>query len=109
MTFRLRTLSPAHRDVTRILNWIAIEQNAPKGAARWLRAYQAAAKKMVRSPTSYGLAPENEFVEREVRQFLFKTRKGRIYRGLFTINDDEVIILRVRGPGQPPLEPNELR
>ena len=108
MTFRLRTLSPAHRDVTKILNWICNEQAAQKGAASWLRAYDAAARTMARSPTSYGFAPENEVVEREVRQFLFKTRKGRIYRGLFTIVGDEVVILRVRGPGQPLLEPDEL-
>jgi len=40
------------------------------------------------------------FVEYDVREVLFKTRKGNPYRILFTIQEAEVLILRVRGPGQ---------
>ena len=107
MIFRLLIQSRAHRDVARILNWIALERSSLKGAASWLKAYEASVRRMVRSPASYGFAPENEFVQREVRQFLFKTRSGRIYRGLFTIDGNEISILRVRGPGQAILEPDE--
>ncbi len=42
------------------------------------------------------------------RPFFFKTPHGRTYRGVFTIVDDEIRVLRVRGPGQPSLEPDEL-
>jgi hypothetical protein len=31
-----------------------------------------------------------------------------MYRGVFTIEGDQVLILRVRGPGQPLLEPDEV-
>lgn len=47
--------------------------------------------------------------EPRVRQFLFKTRRGSVYRGLFAFDADEIVILRVRGAGQPPLESDELR
>jgi len=35
------------------------------------------------------------------RQFFFKTPHGRTYRGVFTVVDDEIRVLRVRGPGRP--------
>ena len=46
---------------------------------------------------------EDEHFDIDVRQALFKTRRGRIYRMLFTIVGNEVRILRVRGPGQAPV------
>lgn len=46
------------------------------------------------------LAHERAFVDYEVREVLFQTPKGRPYRILFTIQSNEVLILRVRGPGQ---------
>ena len=109
MNHRIRTLSRAHRDVAGILRWIAVERKSVAGANSWLAAYQAAVRKLAASPESYGLAFEDDGQEPRVRQFLFKTRRGTVYRGLFTIDAEEVVILRVRGAGQPPLEPDELR
>jgi hypothetical protein len=43
-----------------------------------------------------------------LRQATFRTRHGRTYRAVFTIVGDQVRILRVRGPGRPPLEADEL-
>jgi hypothetical protein len=40
---------------------------------------------------------------------IFKTRRGRAYRALFLIRGDVVFVLHVRGPGQRPLEPGELK
>jgi hypothetical protein len=45
----------------------------------------------------------------EVRQALFKTRRGRVYRALFFIESTDVFILRVRGAGQAPVLPNEIK
>jgi hypothetical protein len=39
---------------------------------------------------------------------LFKTRRGRYYRLVYVIAEDEVHVLRVRGPGQPDLLPDEI-
>jgi hypothetical protein len=44
-----------------------------------------------------------------VHQFFFKTRSGRVYRGLYTIDGEDALILRVRGPGQADVQPDELR
>ena len=56
---------------------------------------------------SFGAAPE-QHSEFDVRQALFKTRRGRVYRALFLLEGSDVYLLRVRGPGQASLQPDEL-
>jgi len=97
----------AGRDTQSIFEWIS--QRSPEGAIRWWSAFEEAVRKLVDNPLRYGIAPENDHVPCELRQFLFKTRRGRMYRGLFTVVGDEVRILRVRGPGQPPLASDEIQ
>lgn len=108
MTYRVRPLRRAKQDIDATLNWIANIRKAPKGAVAWLNAFEEAAAKIADFPENYGLAPEDELDERELRQFLFKTRHGQKYRGIFTIQNEEILILRVRGPGQADLEPGDL-
>jgi hypothetical protein len=55
------------------------------------------------------LAAEDDHVEFEVREILFKTRHGLIYRALFTIREETATILHVRGPGQDLLDCVEIR
>ena len=106
MSFHVRIVRRAERDAQQIFNWLAAR--SIDGAIRWWDAFEVAAAKFGENPHDYGLAPENEFTEYELHQFLFKTRRGRTYRGVFSVAGDEVQILRVRGSGQPPLEPEEL-
>jgi hypothetical protein len=51
------------------------------------------------------MAPENTDTEFEVRQVLFKTRRGNVYRALYLLDGEDVYILRVRGKGQAPVKP----
>lgn len=106
MSFHVRIVRRAEQDAQQIFDWLAMR--SAEGAIRWWDAFELAVAKLGENPLSYGLAPENELSDMELRQFLFKTRKGRIYRGVFTVSGDEVQILRVRGPGQPPLQADEL-
>ena len=107
MTFRVRILRRAERDAQQIFDWIV--QSSPEGAVRWWNALTTAVAKLTSTPTGYGLAPEDEWADYELRQFLFKTRRGRTYRGVFVVVENEVRVLRIRGPGQPPLESDELK
>ena len=106
MTFRLRILPRAERDAQQIFDWL--RARSPDGAIRWWFAFDGAVHNLVDHPHGYGLAPETESVRYDLRQFLFKTRRGRRYRGVFVVVGDEVRVLRIRGPGQAPLEPDEL-
>jgi plasmid stabilization system protein ParE len=106
MKLRLSILPRADADAQRIYDWLA--ERSPGGASRWFAAFNSAAQTIVANPASYSLAPENEHVDYELRQFFFKTPYGRTYRGIFTVVGDEVLLLRVRGPDQAPLGPDEI-
>ena len=76
----------------------------PNGGAALLQAL----KGLATNPESKGFAPESREFDQEVRQALFKTRKGRMYRALFLIEETRVHVLAVRGPGQRLLTSEEL-
>ena len=106
MSFAVHIASRAWSDADAIFAWIAAR--SPAGASRWYAAFLSAARELASNPDRYGLAPESEVVGRPIRQQFFKTRRGRVYRLLFVVQHDEVTILRIRGPGQPPVSANEI-
>ena len=106
MSFVVRILRRASSDVDRIFRWL--EVRSPGGAARWYAAMLSALASLETEPLRHGIAPESKALRREIRHRFFKTPHGRVYRVLFVIVDDEVRVLRVRGPGQPPLKHEEL-
>jgi plasmid stabilization system protein ParE len=101
MAFRVVLLRRAENEVNEIVGWLV--ERSPQGASRWLAALEEAKSKLAKNPLGYGLAPEDDFVDNEIRQIIFKTRRGRRYRALFIVIESEVRILHVRGPGQAPL------
>lgn len=108
MTFQVRQTRRASRDVDNIFNWIANIRRAPQGAASWRRAYQDAVARLARDPEAFPLAFEADDLGVDLREFTFKTRQGHVYRGVFIVDGDVVLILRVRGSGQGDLEPHDL-
>lgn len=64
--------------------------------------------RLEKSADALGPGDENDDCEFDLRQALFKTPRGRVYRAVFFIEGDQVFILRVRGPGQAPVRPDDL-
>jgi plasmid stabilization system protein ParE len=106
MAFRVTILARANLDVESIFRWIS--QRAPLGAARWYTAFQRAINDLETNPLAYEVAPESPRFDREIRHRMFRTRRGRVYRILFVVSDDEVRVLRIRGPGQTPFTRNDV-
>ena len=106
MTYKVILLSRAETELADIAVWLS--ERSPDGAIRWLEAFDAARQSLSTNPKSCGLAPENDVVEDEIRQIFFQTRRGQPYRAVFTIIDDEVRVLHIRGPHQQPLRADEL-
>ena len=106
MAYIVRTLSRANRDSQEIYDWI--NERSPEGALRWWAAFRDACHALRSNPEHHSLAVEAEQCDRDVRQLLFKTRRGKYYRLLYVVVGSEVHVLRVRGPGQPVLAPDEL-
>ena len=107
MPYRVKVSRRASNDVAAVAAWIA--ERSPDGARRWLAALDAVLEAITRNPDGYPCAEEdNDICEMELRQFLFKTRRGRVYRGVFTIVGEEVRVLRIPGPGQRPITSDDL-
>jgi hypothetical protein len=64
--------------------------------------------RLAESAEAYPTALEAADSTIALKQALFGTRRGRKYRAVFNICGHQVRILRVRGPGQPPLQEDEL-
>lgn len=107
MSFTVRELPKAKQDKHSIFRWL--DERSPAGAAAWLNAYDAFIERLKQGAPSFGEAPENEDCNLDVRQGLFKTRRGRVYRALFFIEGQDVYVLRVRGPGQAPVTPEDIK
>lgn len=101
MSFTVRILPRAEEDATALFIWIS--ERSTDGAHAWLKAFELVVSQLEENPYAFGLAPESGLRDFELRQFLFRTRRGRTYRGVFTIQLNSIYVLRVRGPGQAPL------
>ena len=107
MKLRVKTLPRADADVRTITSYIY--ERSRQGAAAWVNALDQAKTRLEDTAESCSHADENEHFDIDVKQMLFKTRRGLVYRVLFTIVDNEVRILRIRGNGQAPVDPEELK
>lgn len=106
MTYKLLLLPRAERDIDGILGFLV--KRSLQGAIAWDQALQAALDSIQSDPLRFSLAPELQGYDREIRQILFKTKRGRVYRALFSVIDVTIYVLHVRGPGQRPLQEGEL-
>jgi plasmid stabilization system protein ParE len=101
MKFTLLIVRRAENDVERMYRWLS--RRFLTGAIRWREEYVRAITDLTQDPLRFAFADEASLARREVRQRIFGTPRGGKYRILFGVSYDRVRILRVRGPGQPPL------
>jgi len=106
MNRTLRILERAASDVDGIFEWLT--PRSVRGAIAWYLAFRRAVDRIAETPASFAQAPEADRLGRDLRQALFKTRRGRTYRIVFEFDDSEIRLLRVRGPGQSPLRTRDV-
>src|SRR5436853_4104290 len=103
MSRHLLIQARATADIDRVFTWIG--RQSPRGAAAWYAAFLESARCILDAPEHYAVIAEaTARWGRAIRQALFKTPRGRLYRLVFEADESEVRVLRVRGPGQPPLQ-----
>ena len=108
MSYAVQELPRAKADKRAILVWL-LKERSPQGGKAWLKAYDDLLVRLEQDAARHGHALENDDCQHlDVQQALFKTRRGRGYRVLFFIEGSDVYVLRVRGPGQAPLDPEQL-
>lgn len=91
MTFRIRFLPRAEGDLRRMVRYIAKRSRA--GADAWLAALENAIDRLTVHADNCSEALEADQFDIPVKQSLFKTRRGLVYRIVFTIVGREVRIL----------------
>jgi plasmid stabilization system protein ParE len=107
MKYRVAVSPIARVDANHIYAWL--HELSPMGAAAWLEAFQDAVDGLAEGALLHGRASEGRSLGRDVRENFFKTKRGKRYRLLYRIDGDDVRVLRVRGPGQPPLRRRDLQ
>lgn len=100
---RVRLDDEAQRNVEAIYEWVA--ERSPSGANRWYASLLTALHQLASDAERYAEAPESHRFSETIRNLAFRMRSGRVYRLLFTVSNDEVHVLFVRGPGQDLIEP----
>src|SRR3954464_15110028 len=106
MRFTVSTIRRAEADITSAHAWIAERSTAVQH--RWYEAAREAIRSLSRDADQHGLAQEGSEFGIELPEKIFKTRRGRPYRVLYTLDGKEVRVLRLRGPGQAPVTPEDL-
>ena len=94
MAFRVKQTAQADDDLDLILEWL-LAQEAGEAGIRWFERLKDALESLSEFPHRCQLAPENTEFAFEVRQLIYG-RKPHLYRVLFTIDGDMVIILHIR-------------
>lgn len=98
MTFNVRLMPRAEQDLNGILAWLY--SRSPQGAATWYARWVSVIESLQQIAPGCGLAPEDVDHEAEIRQIIFKTRRGKPYRAIFTIRGSDAFVLHIRGWGQ---------
>lgn len=105
MRYRVVVTAAAKQNLRTAYAWAA--EHAPVTAALWLGRFEAELETLTQFPERCQLAPENAFVEPEIRQLIFGKRRSA-FRALFTIVGDEVRVLHVRGAARDLAQPRDL-
>jgi plasmid stabilization system protein ParE len=106
MAYSVRLMPRAEVDADYIYSWLA--ERSEEGAHRWWSALSEARERLALHPLNQAPLPEFSSAGHAVRQILFKTRHGRYYRLLYVVVENDVLVLRVRGAGEPDLTDDEL-
>lgn len=107
MTYSVQLTANAQRNLREILSYL--KEHSPSGAAAWYRRWLDVLDSLETVAGGCGPTAESPGHDVDLRQINFKTRRGLPYRAIFTLRDDECLILHVRGPGQDLVSPDEMR
>ncbi|MCI0388629.1 MAG: type II toxin-antitoxin system RelE/ParE family toxin [Acidobacteria bacterium] len=100
MSYKIEITEKAQEEAREAIHWIA--QYSPENAALWYFELMEKVDSLENFPARCPLAPESETHGEEIRHLIF----GK-YRILFIIDDETVIVLRVRHQAQDVLKPED--
>ena len=93
MKYEVTIQSEAFQEIESAYRWLC-DNSTPDIANNWYNDLQTAIESLSTFPKRCPIAPEAEFFDREVRQFV--VGKNQKYRILYIVQNDRVSILHVR-------------
>jgi len=76
-----------------------IEQESLTKAQQWANGLMDSINSLQTYPERCSLAPEDEYFPQQIRQLLYRSTSG-VYRILFTVSEDAVVVLYIRYSAQ---------
>jgi plasmid stabilization system protein ParE len=101
--YRLRVTARAVSDADAAHQWIA-EHLSPDRADRWYQELLKQMETLTRQPLRCPRARESDKFPEELRELLYGKKKNK-YRIIFSIREDEVVVLFVHHSARRDLEP----
>ena len=103
MRYRVAFTHRARADAIEAFRWIA--EHSPGAADRWYAGLDRAIARLGEDPERHPVAEEeSEALGLTIRQMLYGRRRG-VYRILFSIEGDAVVLHYVRHSARGPIEP----
>jgi plasmid stabilization system protein ParE len=106
MVYNVNLSNRAVRDLDTILEWL-IEEDAGETGSRWLSRMKTEIQTLENMPLRCARAPESTKTNFEMRQLVYG-KKPNVYRVLFTVKGDTVVVLNVRHGRRDQLDETEL-
>ncbi len=97
MNYQVLITPSAKADIFEINAWLL--ENYPDTAEKWLFGLSQTVTSLSKFPERCPVSPESEAFDVTVRHFIYG-KKPHTYRILFSIQNDQVFILRVRSTKQ---------
>jgi plasmid stabilization system protein ParE len=104
MSHEIEYSANALREIGDTYLWI--KQRGEQTASQWREELIARIETLSKQPERHRLAPESPRFSREIRQLLFRKRRGQ-FRILYTIEGCRVVILSFRHHSRQPLSGDE--
>jgi plasmid stabilization system protein ParE len=99
MSRRVRVTDEAENDIASATAWWAAHRSAEQ-AERWYLGIRKSIRSLADSAGICSAAPESKRLKRDVKHLLFGLSKRPSHRVIIAVNDDEVVVLRVRHVAQ---------
>jgi plasmid stabilization system protein ParE len=104
---RVIVTGPASKDIEAAFQWWKANRSTEQ-AKRWYVHILSAIKSLADSPERCAFAREHDLIPQGLRQLLFGLGRCPTHRVVFAIDEDTVIVFRVRHVSQDSLSHDEL-
>src|SRR5262245_31076210 len=107
MSFLVVITEQAEREIKSAYDWWS-ENRSKRQADRWYVGISKAITELSENPERHGKSRESDSFDYEIRDLLIGIGRRPTHRAVFTIRDNEVVVLTVRHTAQRDISPKDI-